>query len=108
MRNKLLVVKGFETDIEVLWNVTKLLKEVQGIGRQMENNTSFYNEINKAKSNSYKYRQGDEENNGKHLKLQEHCRGHWASRRNVSLDTGLVKHEEENDIKDKITGVAEE
>ena len=45
-----------------------LLKEVRGLSHQMENNTSIYDAIDKAKIKYYEYRQGDREINAKHLK----------------------------------------
>ena len=49
MWNKLLVVKEFDTDIEVPRDVTKLLNEIQGISHQMESNTSVYDAIDQTK-----------------------------------------------------------
>ena len=67
MQNKLLAVTDFD-NIETTRNMTRLLKEVRNVSHQMENSTSIYDALDKAKMRYYEYRQGEHESNATHLK----------------------------------------
>ena len=102
-------VENVEDNIEVNGDVTKLLKEIHRASHQMKNNTSIYDDIDKAKIKYYEYSQGEDESNVAHLiffknivNIIEHPAG------DIFVDAGLMKYKKEKDKNEGITGVAKE
>jgi len=80
------------------FNIAELLKEIRGVGNELEVSSNLYDTLDETKQKYYTYYQQTEDTNTKHVEAIKDLVAaikHYG--RNVCNDTRLIEHEQKKD-----------